>query len=256
MTDPGAFPSRGLALRLYRTHGHPCAYLPGRIARSLVVDPELGKDAQIYSSLQGMGFRRSGSEIYRPDCAGCDRCIASRLPVARFRPRRSQRRTLKANAELQVRPRLAQYSDECFQLYFRYIQHRHGDGEMANPSPEDFTRFLISDWCETLFIELRRDGRLVGIAVTDVLPQGLSAVYTFFDPAWERHSPGVFAILTQIEQTRRIGLPWLYLGYWVPGCRKMEYKAEYQPLQLLVDGHWREFGREDPLPSGERESEG
>lgn len=255
MADAGDFHNRELALRLYRTHGHPCAYLPGRTARSLFVDPELGKDAQIYSTLQDMGFRRSGSEIYRPDCAECDRCIAARLPVVGFRPRRSQRRTLKANADLQIRPRLARYSDECFELYFRYIQHRHGDGEMANPTPEDFVRFLVSDWCETLFIELRRQGRLVGVAVTDVLPRGLSAVYTFFDPEREKHSPGVFSILTQIAQARRLGLPWLYLGYWVHGCRKMEYKTEYRPLQLLVNGHWKGFEREDPLPGGERGAE-
>lgn len=254
MTDPRDPHSREVALRLYRSQGHSCAYLPGRTARSLFVDPDLGKNPGIYGTLQDMGFRRSGSEIYRPDCAHCDRCIAARLPVSRFRPRRSQRRTLKANGNLTIRPRPAGYSDEGFDLYYRYIQHRHGDGEMANPTPEDFTRFLLSDWGETLFIELRHAGRLIGIAVTDVLPKGLSAVYTFFDPAWHRNSPGVFAILTQIEQTRRIGLPWLYLGYWVPGCRKMEYKTQYRPLQLLVNGHWTEFGREAPLPSGENES--
>lgn len=230
-------------LRLFLTPEHPCSYLPDRKARTLFIDPSASKDAALSGSLTEQGFRRSGGQIYRPQCDACHCCIPARLPVNAFEPRRSQRRVWQRNIEeFQVRWQQARLTDEYFDLYARYLGERHGEGEMANPTSEDFSRFLISPWNETLFLEVRRGKELVAVAVTDHFPGGLSAVYTFFDPAIADRSPGVFAILCQIAETRRLGLPWLYLGYWVHNCRKMAYKSEYRPIQILTEGRWREFG--------------
>ena len=238
-------------LRLFLSPQHPCAYLPGRRARSLFVQPEGPKGAALCSLLLDQGFRRSGDHLYRPSCDHCGACHASRIPVTRFEPRRSQRRVWQRNAaDLEVRATPPAFTEEYFDLYRRYLAARHADGEMADPSPEDYRRFLLGDWCPGLFLEVRQGGVLRAVAVTDVLAHGLSAVYTFFDSElWDR-SLGVFCILAQIEEARRRGLPWLFLGYWVPGCRKMKYKAEYRPVQLLLNGQWRQFGRGEPLPAG------
>ncbi len=135
----------------------------------------------------------------------------------------------------------AEIRQDHFDLYAKYINSRHPDGEMADPSVENYCSFLISPWCDTRFVEFRTNDRLLAVAVIDLLPQGISAVYTFFDPEMDTLSPGVLAILWQINEAKRLGLPWLYLGYWVPGCRKMEYKQEYRPVQVYNAGEWKEF---------------
>ncbi len=235
-------------LRLFLTGRHPCSYLPGRSARSLFVQPEGPKSTALCSVLLDQGFRRSGEHIYRPACDECGACVASRIPVARFNPRRSQRRIWARNREdLVVRMVPAAFTDEYFDLYRRYLALRHPDGEMADPSPEEYRQFLLGNWCETLFLEVREAGVLRAVAVTDVLEHGLSAVYTFFDPEQQERSLGVFCILSQIEEARRRGLSWLFLGYWVHGCRKMAYKTEYRPVELLLEGSWRAFERDAPL---------
>jgi leucyl-tRNA---protein transferase len=236
-------------VQLFLSPRHPCAYLPERAARSLFVHPEGGKGPTLCGALLAQGFRRSGDHLYRPACEPCTACVASRIPVAEFQPRRSQRRVWERNRrDLEVRAVPAGFSEEYFDLYRRYLAARHADGEMADPSPEDFRRFLLGSWCPGLFLEVRQGGVLRAVAVTDLVAQGLSAVYTFFDPALSERSLGVFCILAQIEETRRRGLPWLYLGYWVAGCRKMAYKVEYRPIQLLRDGRWQTFGNDAALP--------
>lgn len=249
----------GTRLRLYLSGEHPCSYLPDRQAQTLFVDPNAAKDSALAGALANLGFRRSGGQLYRPECPGCRACIPARLPVRSFQPRRNQRRVWERNRhELTTQWRPARLTDEYFDLYERYLNLRHPDGEMANPSPEEFARFLISPWEGTLFLEVREGPELVAVAVTDHLPQGLSAVYTFFDPRIEARSPGVFCILNQIEEAGRLGLPWLYLGYWIPQCRKMNYKGRYRPLQLFIDGAWREFGPGQPieLPGWESPDDG
>ena len=242
MTSPPS-KEQGQGIRLYLGGPHPCSYLPDRTARTLFVDPHLEKDTRLHGHLQNLGFRRSGDELYRPDCGACKACVPIRIPASRFEPRRIQRRIWRRNAaDTRLTWVPAQLTDEYFDLYYRYIQTRHPDGGMSDPEPDDFERFLTSHWSETHFLEIRIKGRLMSVAVTDPLPQGLSAVYTFFDPEFDDRSPGVFSVLCQIAETRRIGLPWLFLGYWVAGCRKMHYKAEYRPVQLLIDGQWTEFG--------------
>jgi arginine-tRNA-protein transferase len=235
-------------VRLFRTTAHPCQYLPEKTACTLVVDPQLEKNSGLYDALLNLGFRRSGGDFYRPDCGACRACIPIRIPVNRFQPRRSQRRTwerLSKNTRVSVRP--AQFEAEYFDLYRRYIESRHPGSDMSSPSPDDFNRFLISPWGGTLFVEVRQQQKLLAVAVTDLLPTGLSAVYTFFDPHRAGDGPGVFTILWQIEEARRRRLEWLYLGFWIPGCRKMEYKQDYRPLQLLNGGAWQEFAPKEPI---------
>ena len=141
----------------------------------------------------------------------------------------------------------AEFRQEHYDLYQAYTQARHADGEMADASAEDYLRFLASPWCDCLFLELRRQDRLIGVAVTDLLPDALSAVYTFFDPDHQRRSPGVAAVLSQIELAKQLNLRWLYLGYWIPGCRKMSYKDEYRPIEVLTQGEWRRFERAETV---------
>lgn len=133
----------------------------------------------------------------------------------------------------------AGYSDEYFELYRNYLNARHGDGGMSNPKPANFKQFLFCEWSNTYFLEVRKEGRLLAVAVTDVTPAGLSAVYTYFDPAESRRGLGNFCILQQIQQTRRLQLDHLYMGYWINDCQKMKYKAHFQPLEVLIDNHWQ-----------------
>lgn len=240
------------SLSLYLSAEHPCGYLPRRQARSLFVDPDARLHPGIYGTLLAYGFRRSGGLVYRPRCDDCQACVPVRVPVARFRPRRSQRRVWKQTPGLQIRERAAIFHPEHYRLYCRYILDRHPDGEMATLSEQRYLAFLTCDWCDTRFVEFRlADGRLLAVAVTDWIPGALSAVYTFFDPDLARLSPGVLAILWQIQAARDQGRTWLYLGYWVAGCRKMRYKTDYRPIQTLRAGRWREWGPGQAVPAGE-----
>ncbi|MBN2887661.1 MAG: arginyltransferase, partial [Chromatiaceae bacterium] len=221
-------------LALYLTGEHPCSYLAEQRARTLFVDPSARLDGAAYEALLAQGFRRSGPHIYRPACAHCAACVPVRLPVARFSPDRSQRRNWRENAgRIRILATDARQDASHFRLYCSYLDARHTDGAMAEEaSEENYRRFLVESWGgETLFIELRLDERLVGVAVTDRLPHSLSAVYTFFDPALERAGLGTFSILAQIDLARHLGLNYLYLGYWIGACRKMAYKARFRPIE-------------------------
>jgi arginyl-tRNA--protein-N-Asp/Glu arginylyltransferase len=227
-------------LMLYRSTGHPCSYLPGRSASTLFVDPGATRNPLLYSLLIEHGFRRSGEMIYRPDCDGCTDCIPVRIPVDEFKPRRIQRRIWNRGSDLfQINEQPALFDERHYRLFRRYLESRHQDGEMAGMGEEEYRRFLISDCSETSFVEFSIDGKLAAVAVADRLPQGLSAVYTFFDPDLLEHSPGVFAILWQIERCRQTNKPFLYLGYWIRDCRKMAYKGDFRPFEALVDGQWK-----------------
>lgn len=245
-----------LPLDLYRTAPHPCGYLPDREARSLLVDPSARLSPQLYSQLLARGFRRSGSHVYRPWCDGCRRCVAVRVPVAHFSPARRQRRTARRNQDLVAQPVPAAFRDEHYRLYQAYTAARHGDGEMAHADPEAYLSFLTADWQDTAFLELRHAGQLVAVAVTDQLADSLSAVYTFFDPRLALRSLGVEAVLRQIAWAAAQGLEWLYLGYWIDGCRKMAYKADYRPLELLTEAGWRRVGRGEEMEVRGPRSEG
>ena len=225
-------------LRLFATPAHPCSYLAGREAATVFVDPGSPRNPALYTALSRAGFRRSGAHIYRPECPRCNACIPIRIPVARFRPRRSHRRIRAANRDLVFHARPARFEPEHFALYRRYVSARHAGGGMDDPSPGQYRDFLTSAWCDTLFFEYSLGASVVAVSVVDRLTDALSCVYTFFDPAHERRSLGTYAILHAIDVAHRSALEWLYLGYYVADSRKMRYKADYRPQERLVGGRW------------------
>jgi len=226
------------SLAFYATPPHRCSYLPGREAITVFADPRHPKDVRLYSRLSRSGFRRSGDHIYVPACQGCRACVPVRVPVRDFRPRRSQRRIAARNATLRVAEHPGVFNEAHFQLYRRYVNVRHRGGGMDDPSRHEYLEFLCSSWCDTVFYEFRRGGDLAAIAVTDRLSDGLSAVYTFFEPSLAREGLGVYAILWQIEEAKRLGLDYCYLGYWIAQTRKMRYKAQYLPQEHYRNGGW------------------
>ncbi len=229
---------------LYMTVIHDCSYLPDRDAQNLVIDPEMDLDPLMYDQLLQNGFRRSGSMIYRPGCPDCTACRSSRVNVEQFKANRSQRRAWnKVQSQLQVKPLKAGFREEHYALYQKYTAKRHHDGEMKDSSPQQFMDFLTSEWSHTLFVELHLDSKLMAIAVTDRQPQSLSALYTFFDPDMASCSPGVVAIMAQIELAKTWQLPWLYLGFFIEDCQKMSYKSRYQPIQLFENNQWTTLNR-------------
>jgi arginine-tRNA-protein transferase len=226
---------------LFATPAHGCSYLPGNDATTLFVDPEFPKDPRIYTLLSQNGFRRSGEHVYRPNCQDCAACVAVRVAVARFTPRRGHRRALRNNRDLRVVTRDSEFCEEHFLLYSRYLGARHANGGMDNPTRKQFREFLLSSWANTTLYEFRLAGHLVAVAVADHLTDGLSAVYTFFDPDFASRGLGTYAILWQIEESRRLGLDWLYLGYWIAESPKMLYKQEFQPQERFIGGRWQLF---------------
>lgn len=226
-------------IRVYQTAEHPCGYWPDRVARDLVLDPADDALPSLYPNALALGFRRSGGHVYRPHCATCRACLAVRIVVNEFQPSRSQRRCLARNADITVGIAPARRTSEIFELYRRYVDTRHAGGGMDAPMPVDFDSFLACAWSPTEFMELRRDGELLGVAVTDVLPDALSAVYTFFAPEHEARSLGTFAILSQIARARREDRSHLYLGFWIDGHRKMHYKSGFEPLEYLDGRDWK-----------------
>ena len=224
---------------LFATPEHDCSYLPGNDATTLFVDPEFPKDPGIYTLLSRNGFRRSGEHVYRPNCHNCSACIPVRVPVDRFVPRRSQRRALRDNRDIEVTAHESGFREEHFLLYSRYLGARHANGGMDNPTRRQYREFLLSSWSSTVLYEFRLDGLLVAVAATDRLTEGLSAVYTFFDPDCSARGLGTYSILWQIEECRRLGLQWLYLGYWIAESPKMLYKRDFRPQERFIDGSWR-----------------
>ena len=228
-------------LKFYATPPHACSYLPEETAVTAFVDPDAVLTAGLYSALALHGFRRSGDHIYRPHCQDCQACIPVRIPVESFLSAgmsRRFRRIIAANADLSLHITPKRFDMEHYALYARYIEQRHCDGDMFPPSETQYRNFLLSSWANTEFVEFRREDRLVAVAVTDVMANGLSALYTFYDPSEEQRSPGTYAILWQIQECQRRGLPHLYLGYYIQNCRKMNYKGSYRPQELLINGRW------------------
>ncbi len=225
-------------LRVFATHPHPCSYLESEQATTLFIDPQADITEEMYDALAESGFRRSGPHIYRPHCEACNACIPARVPVQQFAMKRKQRRVWKKNADLKVTEVPSIRGNEYFELYCRYIEERHFDGDMYPPSREQYDSFLTDDFGVSKYFAFRDAERLVAVAVIDVMQSGLSAMYTFFDPNDSRRSLGSYAILWQIEYARSLELPYVYLGYWIKACRKMQYKIEYRPLQLLINRKW------------------
>ena len=226
------------AIKFFVTPTHRCSYLPEQDATTLFADPKTEVDRDLYSELSEMGFRRSGNYLYRPHCKLCSACIPVRIPVDQFKHSRKHRRVWRRNADLTVSQRNASYSDEHYKLYEKYISQVHGDGDMYPPSMEQYQSFLLSDWSNTIFTEFRLEGELVCVAVTDLMDNGLSAVYTYYNPDLMKRSLGVYAVLWQIEDTKKRALPAVYLGYWIKQCPKMKYKKEFKPLEMFINNRW------------------
>lgn len=225
-------------LRFFATPAHDCSYLEGRQAITLFVDPLAQIDKKMYSALSEVGFRRSGNHIYRPYCQTCAACIPVRVPVGRFVATHRQQRIWRRNRDVSVTRMPPHMTDEYFSLYQSYINTRHADGDMYPASREQFISFLVEGRPEASFYEFRVQGELVAVSVVDELVDGLSAIYTFFDPDCGKRSLGVFAVLWLIEETRRLALHHLYLGYWIKQCQKMNYKMDYKPIETFVNNYW------------------
>ena len=224
---------------LYLGHEHECSYLAGRNARMAFLPTDLPLNQSDFSLLVANGFRRSGDLVYRTYCEACTACVPVRISVAEFQPNRAQRRIARANVGLRIIEKPAEFDDEHYQLYLRYLQSRHPDSSMGQCTVEDYIGFLGNIRFEgTRFFEFREIDSLLAVAVVDVLDHGFSAVYTFYEPHLQSRSLGTFAILWQIEETRRRGLGWVYLGFWIKECRKMAYKSSFHPLECMVGKEW------------------
>lgn len=228
-------------IQFFLTPPYPCSYLGDREARSMVAAPSDSIDGVVYSELINMGFRRSGHHTYRPHCDACRACVPVRIPVEAFAPNRSQRRNLEHNRALTADILELQYQEEHYRLYRHYQASRHAGGGMDQDNRDQYSQFLLHSHVESFLIEYREEGTLRMVSLVDRVRQGLSAVYTFFDPDHPKAGYGVYNILWQVSLCRELGLPYLYLGYWIAESSKMAYKIGYRPLEGLVDGMWQEL---------------
>ena len=228
-------------LKFHTTQPYPCSYFPERLARAQVAAPDYLINSHAYDQLIQAGFRRSGAFTYRPSCDHCHACIPARILVNEFIPNRSQRRTWKHHQHLTATSHALYFSPDHFSLYQRYQQKRHSTGGMENDSHAQYQDFLLQSNVNSRLIEFHENEQLDMISIIDKLSDGLSSVYTFFNPDITNASFGTYSILWQIEQCRKFDLPYVYLGYWIKENRKMRYKANFQPLEVLINEKWQPF---------------
>jgi len=244
MTAPHHVPLQ--KIQFYVTTAYPCGYLSQQKAQSLIATPQHLIDTQAYSHLIQQGFRRSGQYVYRPYCEDCDACVPVRIPVQQFVSNRSQKRAWKKHQNLTVSVLPVQYDEQHFELYQRYQKARH-QAEAESQDADQYRQFLIQSKVDTCLVQFELDGMCKMICVVDRVEDGLSAVYTFYDPDEANASYGTYAVLWLIEWCRQQQLPYVYLGYWIAGSAKMVYKKNFRPLQALIDRQWQDF---DPNISG------
>ena len=230
--------------QFYVTAPQPCPYLPGKVERKLFTALQGDGACHLNDVLSHQGFRRSQNVLYRPSCAGCSACLSARIVAGQFEPSRGQRRVLRRNGELERVARSPWATEAQYALFRRYLDARHATGGMADMDMNEFAAMIEESPVRSRVIEYYRPlqggrGRqLAAVCLTDVLSDGVSMVYSFFDPALERRSLGTYIILDHVALATEYGLPYVYLGYWVPGSAKMDYKARFQPLEIFAEGGW------------------
>lgn len=244
MTLPSELPLH--KLQFYVTTPYQCGYLPGKLAQSLIATPHHLVDNNIYSGLIQQGFRRSGKFVYRPHCEQCNACIPTRVVLAEFIPSRSQKRAFKQHHELTARILPLAYHQDHFELYSSYQAARHTEAEnfsVEKDDAEQYRQFLCMSNVESLMVEFRdTENQLKIVNMVDIVRDGVSAVYTFYDTADHKASYGTYSIMWQTEWTKSLNLPYLYLGYWIAASEKMAYKQAFKPQELLIDGEWLKSG--------------
>lgn len=232
-------------LQFYATAPYSCSYLSDRVARSQVATPAHLINADLYGELVSNGFRRSGMYTYRPYCDGCKACTACRVNIQQFAPKRYQKRAFKKHQGLQAKVGHLAYIQEHYELYMSYQKDRHAGGGMDSDDQDQYQQFLLQSKVNTRLVEFRdgpndpEPGKLRIVSIIDIIQDGLSSVYTFFDTSVENASYGTYCIMWQLEQAKKLNLPYLYLGYLIKESPKMAYKSEFQPLEILVDDHWQ-----------------
>lgn len=241
---PAAFSSRRAPKPFYVLRELPCPYLSGQQERKIITDLSGANAQALHGDLSRGGFRRSHMFAYRPACPACSACVPVRVPAAEHRPSKSQRRILRRNQDLAVSVTTARVTDEQYDLFARYLHSRHADGEMADMTFSDYRQMVEETAVASRLAEFRDgDDQLLAVCLFDLMDDGTSAVYTFFDPRAPARSLGTFTVLWLIDATWRWAGTYVYLGYWIPGSRKMEYKSRFKPLEKLTGEGWQ---RADP----------
>lgn len=228
-------------IRLFETVVDDCPYLDDQKSASILVDPDHEVDRNLFSMLSRSGFRRSGEMLYSPKCPSCNACVSVRIPSARFKPSKSQKRVWRKNLDLRVTLEEVRFNQEHFDMYLRYQQHRHPDSSMCDEDVTKYTGFIDSEFSRSKLLVFRLDGRLIGISVLDQFDGGISAVYTFFDPEFSNRSIGTHAILYALKLAKAHEIPFVYLGYWIDGSQKMDYKRNFRPLQGYAERQWKDL---------------
>ena len=234
-----------LAPQFYVTAPQPCPYLEGRMERKLFTSLQ-GADAEMLNdALSGQGFRRSQNVLYRPACADCMACLSARIDVSKFKPTRTQRKITNRNSNLIRRANAPWATEEQYELFRTYLDSRHSNGGMSDMDIFEFAAMVEETPVRSRVIEYSEDGQLTGVCLTDVLGDGVSMVYSFFDTTDPRRSLGSYMILDHVRIAQEAGLPYVYLGYWVPGSDKMAYKTRFAGVEVFRDGQWQPFKEDD-----------